>query len=220
VNGDKVTVVSNTEDQSFLNQPQDPDIYKAYTGKFIVTYSGNIGPHRGVDTVIEAMSYLKQYPDIVFVVVGSGSESVMDMLSELTRKYGVENQVFFLGRQPFDKFYSYMKFTDANIIPHKSNRHTDNTIPHKLFQAMMTGKPVIVSSSAPLKRIVTLTNSGIIFEADDAKSLAEKIKELYLDKNLQQHLGENGIKATLQGEWNWEHEQKKLIELYSGVLKK
>ena len=215
----KVTVVSNTEDKSFLNQTQDPAIYKDYNNKFIVTYSGNIGPHRGVDTVIEAMQHLKQFPDIVFVVVGSGSEAVMKMLKSLAVKYGVEKQVFFLGRQPFEKFYSFMKFTNANIIPHKSNRHTDNTVPHKLFQAMMTGKPVIVSSSAPLKRIVSATNAGVIFEADNSVDLAKKITELYQNKPLQEQLGENGMKATLQGTWNWEHEQKKLVDLYSSLLK-
>lgn len=214
----KVTVISNTEDKSFLNQSQDPTIYKEFTNKFIVTYSGNIGPHRGVDTVIEAMGYLKEYTDIVFIVVGSGSDAVMKMLKDLAKHHGVEKQVFFLGRQPFELFYSYMRFTDANIIPHKSNRHTDNTIPHKLFQAMMTGKPVIVSSSAPLKRIINLTSAGLIFDAGSALSLSEKIKELYKNKNLRKELGDNGIKATIQGTWNWENEQKKLVALYAVLL--
>jgi len=218
VTDERVTVVSNTEDKSFLDQPQDPTIYKEFVNKFIITYSGNIGPHRGVDTVIEAMGYLKEYSDIAFIVVGSGSDAIMKMLKDLTKHHGVQKQVFFLGRQPFEKFYSYMRFTDANIIPHKSNRHTDNTIPHKLFQAMMTGKPVIVSSSAPLKRIVNLTGAGIIFEADNAQSLAEKIKELYKNKSLQKELGDNGIKATIEGNLNWDSEQAILVNLYKQIL--
>jgi len=220
VSPEKVTVVSNTEDKSFLNQPQHPDIYKEFGNKFMITYSGNIGPHRGVDTAIEAMSHLKQYTDIVFIIVGSGSVAVMNMLKKLATQNGVEKQVLFLGRQPFEKFYSFMKFTDVNIIPHKSNRHTDNTVPHKLFQAMMTGKPVMVSSSAPLKRIVSNINSGVVFEAGNPSDLAEKILDLYKKKELQKQLGENGVQATLQGTWNWEHEQKKLIELYSSILKR
>lgn len=217
VASEKVTVVSNTEDQSFLNQPQDSSIYKAYNGKFIITYSGNIGPHRGVDTVIKAMNYLKNEPEIIFVVVGSGSNSIMDMLRNLVVRQGVEKNVFFLGRQPFEKFYSFMKFTNVNIIPHKSNRHTDNTVPHKLFQAMMTGKPVVVSSSDPLKRIVSLINSGVIFEAGNPADLADKIRNIYKNEALLQLLGENGLKATMEGDWNWEHEQKKLINLYASL---
>lgn len=220
VDADKVTVVSNTEDRSFLQQPEDPGIYKDFAGKFIMTYSGNIGPHRGVDTAIEAMAYLKDLPEIVFVIVGSGSKAVMTLLKNLAAQHHVEGNVYFLGRQPFDKFYSYMRFADINIIPHKSNGHTDNTVPHKLFQAMMVGKPVMVSSSAPLKRIVSATQAGIIFEAENAEDLAKKIRTTFQDKGLQKQVGENGIKATLQGSWNWEHEQKKLVALYKSFDKK
>jgi glycosyltransferase involved in cell wall biosynthesis len=215
VQSEKVTVVSNTEDKSFLDQPVFDKIYSNYKDKFIITYSGNIGPHRGVDTVIEAMGFLKAYPEIIFVIVGSGSDAVMRFLNELCIKNGVEQSVIFLGRQPFEKFYSYMRFSDANIIPHKSNGHTDNTVPHKLFQAMMVGRPLIVSSCAPLKRIVHAANSGIVFEADNAKDLSEKILLLYQNKELQKELGENGMKATIQGTLNWEHEQKSLLGVYN-----
>jgi glycosyltransferase involved in cell wall biosynthesis len=214
---DRITVVSNTEDKSFLNQPLDSEIYNEFRDKFIITYSGNIGPHRGVDTVIEAMYLLKDHLKIVFIVVGSGSDPVMIYLKDLTVRYGLEHKVYFLGRQPFEKFYSFMKFADANIIPHKSNRHTDNTVPHKLFQAMMVGKPLIVSSCAPLKRITNLTNSGVVFEADNASDLAEKIVALYENKDWQRKLGENGLKAARVDDWNWEHEQKKLVNLYQSI---
>lgn len=218
VDENKITVVSNLEELSFLNQPEDPAIYKNYGGKFIITYSGNIGPHRGVDTVIDAIGLLKNKPEIIFMVIGSGNDTVMNNLREKVIKQNLENRVIFLGRQPFTKFYSFMKFTDANIIPHQSNPHTDNTVPHKLFQAMMVGKPVIVSSSAPLKRIVSEYGSGVVFEAGDQKDLAEKIMKLYQDKSLQHECGINGKKATLNGTLNWENEQEKLVALYSKLL--
>lgn len=213
----KVVIVSNTEEKSFINQVEDPTIYKDYAGKFIVTYSGNIGPHRGVDTGIEAMAYLKNEPNIIFVIIGSGSSSVMNHLRLLAEQQQVKDKVFFLGRQPFEKFYSFMKFSDVNTIPHKSNGHTDNTIPHKLFQTMMVGKPVLVSTSDPLKRVVNLTQAGVVFKANDPKDMADKIRQLYSDSNLQKTLGENGIKATLQGELNWEYDQQHLIGLYNKI---
>lgn len=211
---DKISIVTNSEGKEFLQQPDDASLYKDFAGKYIVTYSGNIGPHRGVDTVVEAFEYLTEYPEIVFVVVGSGSAAIMAYLRELALRKNVADRVHFLGRKPGHLFYSYMKYADVNIIPHKSNGHTDNTIPHKLFQAMMVGKPVIVSSSAPLKRIVTHTQAGLVFEAGNAQNLAEVIGSLYKAKNLQKELGENGIKATTHGNMNWEHDQQNLVELY------
>lgn len=215
---EKITVVTNSEGSDFLQQPDDPTVYSAFQQNFIITYSGNIGPHRGVDTVIEAMQYLKDYPDITFVIVGSGSAPIMNHLKKKVEASQVQNTVHFLGRQPSQRFYSFMKYAHANIIPHKSNGHTDNTIPHKLFQAMMVGKPVIVSSSDPLKRIVSQTGAGTIFEAGNARHLADKILTLYQDKNAQMLMGKLGIQATINGDMNWENDQKKLISVYRQVL--
>lgn len=215
----KVTVITNSEGRNFLDQPIDENIYSAYKGKFIVTYSGNIGPHRGVDTAIKAMTHLKDQPDIQLLIIGSGSKPIMDYLAKLVEENNLGSSVHFFGRQPFHKFYSYMKFADANIIPHKSNGHTDNTVPHKLFQAMMVGKPVIVSSSAPLKRIVNYAKSGVVFEAGDEKDLASAIRKLHADRTLQKQLGENGVRATAT-EFNWENDQKILISLYRDLIGK
>ncbi len=213
---DKIVVVTNSEDQSFLNQPVEPSIYKEYTGKFVVAYTGGIGPHRGVDTAIGAMQFLKGKA-IVLVVAGFGNEAVMKNLRKLAEELEVTEQVHFLGKQSFSRFYSLMHFADVNLIPHKSTPHTDNTIPHKLFQGMMAGKPMLVSSSAPLKRIIDKANAGLVFKADDAKDLSEKILQLADNKSLCAQLGENGIRATTAGGMNWETDQQNLIALYNRV---
>jgi len=218
VTGERIVVISNTEDKSFLNQPVDPSVYVGFENKFRLVYSGGIGPHRGVDTAIEGMKYLKQYPDIMLIIIGSGSRDVIRHLQNLTASIRAENQVHFLGHQPFKKFYSFMHLADVNIIPHKSNAHTDNTVPHKLFQSMMSGRPVLVSSSDPLKRLVEATSSGLVFKAGNPEDFAAKVLQLYNDKNLCNNLGANGKKATAEGTLNWDYEQKTLVKFYHEVL--
>jgi glycosyltransferase involved in cell wall biosynthesis len=213
---EKVTVVTNTEDKGFLTQKVDPDAYGPLKGKFIITYSGGIGPHRGVDVAIRGMSHLKAEPDIRLAIVGFGSQSVMTSLRELVHSLGLQN-VHFLGYQPFSKFYGYMRLASANVIPHQSNGHTDNTVPHKLFQGMMAGRPLLVSSSAPLKRFVEMCKSGLVFKAGDDRDFAEKVKVLYGDSALSDQLGQNGIKATVNGDLNWESTQDALVNLYKTV---
>lgn len=218
VASEKVVVVSNTEEKAFINQAVDPEVYKGFNGKFKILYSGSIGPHRGVDTAVEAMKFLKGYPDIEFIIVGSGSKDVMDHLKAMVAAHDVTDHVHFLGYQSFKKFYSYMHLADVNIIPHKSNLHTDNTIPHKLFQAMMAARPVLVSSSAPLKRVITETQAGLVFEAGNPKDFSEKVLMLYTDKNLSKHLGQNGYRVTVEENLNWNSEQNILIDFYKGVF--
>lgn len=214
---EKIKVITNSEEKSFLLQQNIPDIYKAWQNKFKIVYTGNIGPHRGVDTVIDALNKLNHLEDLILIIIGSGSNAVMKNLQKQTEKSGLTNRVFFLGRQPFSMFFSYMHYADVNVIPHKSNSHTDHTIPHKLFQGMMAGKPMLVSSSAPLKRIIDDTHAGIVFDADNAEDLSEKITVLYRDKNLCKQLSENGILATVKGRLNWETDQLVLLDLYKNL---
>jgi glycosyltransferase involved in cell wall biosynthesis len=213
----KIKVITNSEEQSFLMQPDDPEIFREWQSKFKLVYTGNIGPHRGVDTLIESLQYLREEKDIVVIIIGSGSEAVMKTLKEKSTELGVANRVFFLGRQPFSRFYSYMRYADVNVIPHKSNSHTDHTIPHKLFQGMMVGKPMLVSSSAPLQRIINTTLAGLIFEAGNAKNMANRILELYRNPELCRQLGSNGSQHTVKGNLNWETDQQVLIQLYQSL---
>ncbi len=213
---EKIVVVTNTEDKDFVNQKMDHSVYESLTGKFILTYSGGIGPHRGVDTAIHGMQHLKENSNIQFAIVGFGSASVMDSLKLLVEELKLSN-VHFFGYQPFSKFFSYMSLADVNVIPHQSNGHTDNTVPHKLFQGMMTGKPLLVSSSAPLRRIVETFNSGLVFEAGNPKDFSDKVNSLYENKNHREELGNNGIKATREGNLNWETTQKILVDLYKTI---
>lgn len=219
VNPDKIKVITNSEENTFLRQQDLPEIYKEWDTKFKIVYTGNIGPHRGVDTVIDAMHRLPVDNPCVLIIVGSGSNAVMENLKRQVESLNLSDRVFFLGRQPFSKFYSYMRYADVNIIPHKSNSHTDHTIPHKLFQGMMVGKPVLVSSSAPLKRIIDTTKAGVVFHAGNADDLADKIMQLYADKYLCRLLGDNGIRATSEGKLNWETDQLVLQNLYSNLFR-
>ena len=210
---EKITVVTNTEDKSFAQQPIDGSVYQNLKDKFILTYSGGIGPHRGVDTAIKGMQWLQTNPNIQLAIVGTGSRSVMKSLHNLVGSLQLNN-VHFFGYQPFSKFYSYMKLAAVNVIPHQSNGHTNNTVPHKLFQGMMAGKPLLVSSSAPLKRLVEKYQSGLVFEAGNDRDFARKVEELFGNESFSMALGENGRVATLIGKLNWDEDQHHLVNLY------
>jgi glycosyltransferase involved in cell wall biosynthesis len=214
IGSDKIEVVTNTESKDFLENELDEAIYTADKNKFIVAYTGGVGPHRGVDTAIEALNYLKEFDDIVLYVTGTSSKAAQNTMAAAIERYNLSDKVKVLGYRPFSEFYSFMKMASVNLIPHHSNGHTDNTVPHKLFQCMMVGRPLLVSSSTPLKRIVNETEAGLVFEAGNARDLADKILELYHDSNKCEQLGENGKGATLEGDYNWENTGRRLVEFY------
>jgi glycosyltransferase involved in cell wall biosynthesis len=212
----KITVISNTEPIEFTHQAIDDIVYKNYKNKFIVTYTGAIGPHRGVDTVIESFQFLKTFKEIVFIVVGSGSSDVMNSLRQLIQKHHLEDQVFLEGHKPFHQVYSYMKLADVNIIPHKINEQNEHVVPHKLFQSMLATKPLLVSSSTPLNRIVTETGAGRVFIAENPSSCAEKILEFYKNPSESLKMGEAGFIAAT-GKYSWEATGAELVKVYQNL---
>lgn len=214
---EKFSVVSNTEQSGFIQQVNDPEVYEDWKKEFIITYTGNVGPHRGVDTVVKGMQYLKDIKDCKLVVAGSMNDAVRNYLIGLCTELGIEKNVRLLGYQPFSKFFSFMKNASINVIPHNSNPHTDHTIPHKLFQCMMVGRPVIVSSCKPLKRVVESVEAGKVFQAGNAEGFASKVRELYNNRILTEKLAKNGLGATLEGKYNWDTDARTLVNYYQSI---
>jgi len=215
---DKILVVSNLEDEDFVKKAKvDKSLIQKYKDKFVVLYIGGFGAHRGIDIAIKGMKHINK-DDVLLLLVGKGSEKIENEFKNLIRENNLENKVEMVGWQPFEKVFSYQSLANICIVPHNSNEHTDNTIPHKLYQYMMVGKPILVSSCPPLARVVKEAKSGLIFRAGDDKDFADKILEIYNDKTLQKQFSENGLKYTFELKHTWQEESKKLINLYKKEL--
>jgi len=137
----------------------------------------------------------------------------------LVKELGVEEQVQMTGWVPANEVLANIQQADVCCVPHHSNPHTDNTIPHKLFQYMIARRPILVSSSAPLARSVRQAQAGLIFVAGDPNDCAEKIKALADDHNSRATFAENGYRYVMEQSHNWEEESAlRLIEAYDQLF--
>ncbi|MCP4713259.1 MAG: glycosyltransferase family 4 protein, partial [Planctomycetes bacterium] len=130
----------------------------------------------------------------------------------LAGNLGIAKQVTFTGFEPFAKLPTYIRLSDVCLIPHISTLHIETTMPNKIFQFMMLGKPVVVSSTRPMMRIVRDAQCGLIFEVQNSESLAEKILELK-DAGLRRQFGEKG-KQAVEDRYNWQITVQALLDLY------
>jgi len=99
------------------------------------------------------------------------------------------------------------------LIPHVKSGHTDNTIPHKIFQYLYAGIPMIVSNCDPLVRIVKETNGGVSYRYDDPKELAIVIADFYNHPEKLNDYIHHGRQAVID-KYNWEVDGAKLVSLY------
>ena len=219
LNADKIINIENLESRRFLNQTwADKTVIKK--DHFSILYIGGFGPHRGLETLIRAMHHIKAWHLNVKVHLIGAKECVyLEKLRNLISELGVGEFISIQSWVPAEEVLAYIKQADVGVVPHHSNPHTNNTIPHKLYQYMMAGTAVLVSSSPPLARTVKQANAGKVFEAGDAKDCADKIREMYDDSVALKVQVENGLNYVFEQGHNWEEESEPtLIKFYEQLL--
>lgn len=215
-NSSTVKIVANTVDRdsfSIATNNVPPDLPFALEDSFVVSYIGNFTQHRGLDTLVEGFARLTETaPNARLLLVGKGNEGYVEELQSLARSRGVRDRVHFTGWVDFTDVPRYVATSDVAAVPHARTPHTETTVPHKLFQAMAMGVPVVVSDVAPLQRIVTRTRSGLVAPAGDGEAMGTVLSEL-TDSDRAHELGANGRRAVGH-EYNWGRDGKRLRILY------
>jgi glycosyltransferase involved in cell wall biosynthesis len=86
-----------------------------------------------------------------------------------------------------------IKKSSVCLVPLKNKPLFRNAIPSKTFEYMACGRPVIVSVSGEIEKIIKIAKSGLIAQPEDANSIAESIMYYYNNKGRIQTHGENGV---------------------------
>lgn len=211
---DKIIVVPNTPNlNAFRAFPLKESILKKFEEKKILLYSGGFDLHRGLDTAILAMKHVSEtHPEASLVLVGDGRNK--SELEELVKSEKLEKFVQFEGWQDQDNIRSYVRRADIGIIPHVKSVQTDASIPHKLGYYMSEALPVITSNCVSLERMVQDHDAGKVFESQNPKELAERIRYLLDHPEEAEHLGENGKKAA-DSVFNWDTTVQPLVSYYN-----
>ncbi len=176
----------------------------------ILFYAGGIGEHRGLQYVIRAIpAIIKDYPDIKLKILGEGN--YRPELEKIVKDLEVEPWVEFTGQVPYKIVLEELAKADITLIPHEKSEHTDSTIPHKLFQYMYAGKPVISSNCRPIERIIKSSGAGYVYLWNSPDEFAAVFFVSLKNKNF----SADKIKSEVERNYSWEAEQKKLITIYN-----
>jgi len=218
ISRDKIVLVPNTVHRSFYEDASiDNLIVGSYKNDFVILYLGDTGLRRGLQTAIESLVILKgKISNVKLVIVGNSSTDTI--LKQQVTDLKLENYVDFQGWQNVSLFPSYVVASAVCISPLLRNIQHDVAYANKLFQYMSFAKPVLVSDAIAQKNLIEKTNSGLVHLEKNAQDFADKVLQLYVDKDLRDHLGQNG-KQFVQEEFCWEKTSEKLIALYASLSK-
>jgi glycosyltransferase involved in cell wall biosynthesis len=88
-------------------------------------------------------------------------------------------------------------------------------MPNKLYDYMALAKPVIVSDTTPMRRVVTSTECGLVFESGNAEALADQVERIS-DSELRRRLGANGRRGV-ERRYRWDVDARALIATIDAV---
>jgi colanic acid biosynthesis glycosyl transferase WcaI len=159
--------------------------------EFILLYAGLHGLAQGLDQVLTAAESFGDYPNVQFVLVGDGPEK--QHLLQRARRAGLRN-VRFLDPRPAREIPPLLASADVVLVPLKTELH--GAVPSKLYEAMASGRPVILIATGEPAEIVRQNQVGLVVAPGDTEDFVRSIKTLSLEPHLRETLGHNGRRAA------------------------
>jgi len=201
----RITVIPNAVDLAAFAFDIEPDLalksQLGLDGKTVIGFIGSFYAYEGLDLLLSALHrVLEQIPQIRVLLVGGGpQESVLKALAE---RLGVSDKVVFAGRVPHQDVQRYYSIVDVFAYPRHSMRLTDLVTPLKPLEAMAQGRLLVASDVGGHKELIRDGETGVLFHAGDAASLADAIVRLLAHRERWPQLREQG-RRFVERERNW-----------------
>jgi len=177
--------------EKFSSSAQGGNHLLSPSGRCIALYAGLHGLAQGLGQLILAADELRNEPELEIVLVGDGPEK--QVLVEAARRRELPN-VRFLDPVPAEDVPDLLASADILLITLKS--YIPGAVPSKLYEAMASGKPVVLVACGEPAAIVERHQAGITVEPDNIPGLVGALRMLQADPKLRQELGGNGRRAA------------------------
>ena len=165
----------------------------------------------GIETAIEAVKQIKvDYPEVRLTIAGSGDQKAY--LQQRVIDLELEDNVVFAGKLKPDEVVSLYQQADIMLNP-----TTVDNMPNSILEAMACGVPVISTNVGGVPFIVEDNKTAMLVEVGNSSMMAEKVIELFNNKDLYRQLVANGI-AEVQ-KYSWDNIRDQWLALYMALKK-
>ena len=174
----RVVVIPNGADPSVFRPLDNPsEVRRRYNleGKFIACFAGTLGMAHGLEVVLDTAVIMRDDPSVVFWLVGDGARRAD--LEEQTRRRGLTNVVF-QGQVPRGEVPAVLAASDVALVLLRPDPLFETVLPSKMFEAMATGRPVVLGVRGEAKDLLLRGGSGVAIPPGDAQALASAIRSL------------------------------------------
>ena len=149
-----------------------PKENKLQEGKFNALFIGSYIPLQGIEYILQAAKILSEESDIHITLIGGGQ--TYDEMTTLAYKLELKN-VTFLDFMPIADLPHYLRSCDVALGIFGTSDKADRVIPHKVYDAIGCGVPVITASNKAICEKFTDGKEVFLCKTGDAQSLASAI---------------------------------------------
>ncbi len=180
----------------------------------VLLYLGSINPDRGLSYLMEVIDQLES--SIAVVILGPGHPEIREALAAQIASIETGDRVYLGDFVALEEVPETLMGATATIIPNRYISEAYNSLPNKLFEAMMAGRPFVCNNIPAMAKIVQDQECGIVLQDEQPQTLSAELNRLLLDPKLSSRLGKNGRNAA-EKIYNWESQAENLLGLYDEV---
>jgi glycosyltransferase involved in cell wall biosynthesis len=195
-------------------RPAQPELKEGRC--FLVVYLGVMGPQDGLDLLLESIDAVvhgSNRQDILFVLIGTGSENVR--LKALAAQRGLERQVRFPGHLSDDEVAAYFSTADLGVAPDPPTPMNDKSTMNKILEYMTFGLPVVLYDLTEGRR--SADGGALYARPGDTEDFARAVLRILDSESLRKELGACG-RRRIEESLNWQIETRSLQAAYATAL--
>lgn len=195
---DKYHVVPNGVDLSeWAGDGEDiPEEHKKFLsqlkekGKFLIAYTGGLVTSNSLHLIVDIANKLRDDKSLYFLLVGKGPDQ--QRLEQKIKDFGLDNISILspVRKKAVPALFKYMDLFVRISIATELEQYGSS--PNKIFDYMMSAKPVLWTYSAD-DNWIDNAKCGFTIRHYDLNEICRKIREIRsMDKDVLHHMGENG----------------------------
>ena len=219
ISKDKIIIVPNAVN-IINNEIELPELFIEMKEKLqdvpVVGYIGSLRELEGVDLTAKAVSLLKEQGIKANFFVLS-SETGQSELREYCQSLGIGEQSHIAGPVSHDQVAPFYDLIDVFVVSRPDTRVTRLVTPLKPFEAMYSGRAVVMSDLPALAEIIENGKTGRLYPAGDAQALSNIIQELLEDESIRTELGNNAQSWVVEKR-TWKSVVTKMSPVYGELM--
>jgi len=195
--------------------------YPQLKGKLIIFHPARTGMAKGSDVTIKAVNMIKEkFPDIMLVL--AGTKNIIDWGETQQRDiaYFVKLIELFHLREnvlvdAFTMEQMPQLYAVSSVVVYPSSMPEPFGL--TLLESMASCKPIIVTEAGGMPEIIHDGINGYVIRVRDAEALADRISQLFENKQLRNRLGRTGLSMVRQ-QYTIKDVTRNTLNVYSRIL--